>query len=306
MAAGSHAPSVETGFWRPSLPAPRIPGRKEYVVLGIIKARVALLGLLGLLLVGLLAPAAASATAGPFCYHRALGGQGKGEIIKAQAPEPFEGSGGAQTLNGKMGETEFELSSAAVQVKGVIYNNAFQCQAKITLQYQEIKLAKPEIAGCTVTVGETGNNVVELLGHQAWTWDGTEKQLLEHPQQNQKPDWIFLKNEIAENATELPAGEFTKINFGAKCGVLSGIKIKVAGSDGAESKPANLGEWGTEEEISSGGGELQQHFWNGKAAVGVKTGLTVGGSAAKYKGVFKIAIQKRQQLPIQEIAHWET
>jgi len=204
-----------------------------------------------------------------------------------------------------MAGTEFEITAPAVQVKGIIYNNALQCQAKVELKYQEVKLVKPVVAGCTVTVGTIGENTVRVAGHQAWTYAELAGELTEQPQARQKPDWIFLPAELAEGVKELPKESFTTINFGSKCGVFSLLKIKVNGSVGAESKPEKVGIWSTNETVTSTKGEQKQHFWNGTEYVPVITGLIVGTEGASYIGSFTVKTIGRQQLPAQEIAHFE-
>lgn len=135
-----------------------------------IKLRSGLFGLLAMLIVGAFSAAPAFAESGPFCYHKAVGTEGKGEKIKAGAPEEVQGNGGEQVLTGKVGGLKNEITSEGVQVKGIMYNNALQCQLKLELKYHSPKLKG--FPTCEVKVGT--NNIVKLVGHQDWKWDGTK------------------------------------------------------------------------------------------------------------------------------------
>jgi hypothetical protein len=272
----------------------------------MFKIRAGLLGLFVLLLVSSVSSVSASAEPGPYCYHREIGGQGKGTKISAQTPEPFAGGGPIQSLRGKIAGTEVEISAEQAQVKGIIYNNPAQCQSKIKITYINPKLSKPEVKGCVVKVGK--ENTFELKGHEAYKWDETKKQLEEQPQQNQKIDWIFLPGELKETAKELPKETFVEITF-STCGVFIGT-FKVSGSAAAERTPE--GKFSTKETQKFTKGEAAQHWWRyliegGKAGefVGQKTGLTFGTEPASYEGTFNIESAARQQNPRQEIAQWE-
>lgn len=273
-------------------------------MLGTIKIRIGLMGLLGLMMLGSVSATTASANPGAFCHHREVAGEDEGKI-KAQTPEQFAGPGGQQILVGKAGGAELELVSEGAQAKGVIYNNALQCQSKIDIAYQAPKVVKPTGLGlCVVIVGE--NNKVKLFGHKAWKYAEVAGELEEQPQLNQKPDWIFLPTELAEGATELPKATFTEIHFGAtNCGVLNGLVAPVKGSAGAEIVPEKVETWSTTETQKLIKGELKQHFWNGTRYVAVKTGLTLGTEPSSYKGEFKVKTLGRQQLPAQEVADFE-
>jgi hypothetical protein len=269
----------------------------------MLKLRAGLLGLMALLLVGAYSATPAFAVAGPFCHHRAIGGEDEGKI-KAQTPEQFGGPGGQQILLGKVGGVEAELVSEGAQAKGVIYNNALQCQSKIDIAYQAPKLVKPAgLPNCVITIGE--NNKVKLFGHKAWKYAEVAGELEEHPQLHQKPDWIFIPTELAEGAKELPKATFTEIHFGANCGVLTGLTFPVKGSAGAEVIPEQVETWSVTETQKLTKGELKQHFWNGTAYIPVKTGLIFGTEPASYKSEFKIKTLGRQQLAAQELADFE-
>lgn len=274
-----------------------------------IKPRVWLLGMLGMLLVGSFATASAEAQ-GPFFYHRKANSQQiKGVKISAQAPELIAGSGGEEKLVGNVG-VEIEIKSKQVQIKGEIYNNALQGQAKIQITYIEPVVVKP--ANCLVTVGVA--NTIKVYGHQAWTWDGTEGQRTEQPQEHQKPDWIFLPTELQQGATELPAQTFTELKFSKKPGVecpalLTGTPQRVKGSLAAAIEPPNVGEWAITETQKFLPNGTKQHFWNGKENIGAKTQLTIGGSTneATLSGETEAKVLPRQVTQEQqEIAHYES
>src|SRR4029077_3578452 len=152
-------------------------------VLGF-RLRAGLLGLVAVPLVGSLMSAPASANPGPFCYHRTVGSEGKGEKIKAETPEGFRGEGELQKIKSKLAGLAIQINGEHVQVKGILYNNALQCQTKLESAAQEAKLDEPKIAGCVVKRGE--NNIVKGDSHVSWKWDGTKTQLEEQPQKNQE------------------------------------------------------------------------------------------------------------------------
>jgi hypothetical protein len=310
---GMHGPSTAAppasrqAFGDQSMSAPRSSGRKEHHV-SLFKLRAGLLGMLAMLMVSMFTAAAASANLGPYCYHRALNGQGKGEKIAEQKPEGYQGQGATQVLEGKLGGGEIVIEAPRVQVKGVLYNKAVQCQTKILLKYEEPKLIKPVLPGCEVKVGM--NNEVELAGHLVWKYQGIEKELKEQPQQNQKPDWLFNHNQINDEKAELPKESFTEITLGPEkaCGALLTGKFKVSGNVGGETD-ADIGIWHTQEAITVN--KLWQHrpIVNAKGEFveysPFKTELTFAGSEATYKGATKICTTGWQQNPKQEIAFWE-
>jgi hypothetical protein len=279
--------------------------------------RAAVLGLLALLLVGSIGVGSASANPGPICWHRANSADA-GARIPATAPEPFFGeASGSQVLEGKTAGTEFVISSTKAQIKGVIYNarnqagTAIQCQIKAWIRYQNPILEKPVISGCTVTVGEAGDNNVQIDGEFMWKYEGAAKELTEQPQLVQHPDlvvWPAAAGQIVPGESKIPSGEFTKVNLGSKCGVLSNVKIVVKANVGV-SVANHLGEeavekWDTKF-IFKALPEAWQHFWVGTETSGsyseFKPALTAVTEPAKYKGPFSVEIDKRQQNPIQEI-----
>ncbi len=266
-------------------------------MLGIIKMRAGLLGVLALMLLGAFSAAPALAEGGPYCHHRPLGGEGEGELIKEATPEQIFGEGGLQKLEGG-GVT---VESEKAQVKGVIYNNPDQCQVKIEIQYQNPKTASPH---CHVVVGT--NNIVKIYGHQVWKWNGEPKQLEPAEQKNQVRDWLFLPKELQQGANGLPAAStFAIVTFTSEGGtcLLAG-KDPVEGSVTAEAVPYQLGVWRTTEEQNVAGGAGKQHFWNGTAFKGFETGLTFLG-AAKLEGKFSVKTIGRQQNAPQELAYFE-
>lgn len=274
-----------------------------------IKSRAWLLGLLAMLLVGSFATAAAEAQ-GPFWYHRAKGESGKGLKITGQEPEGVQGGGGPSTLAGSIGGQTIELESNQVQVKGIIYNNALQGQTKLTVIYIEPHVVNPANArGCRVKINE--QNQVKIYGHLAWKWDGSETQRKEQPQQQQRPDWIFLPSELQQGATELPNLTFAAITTTAKgegeCNpLLQAQQAPVKGSVAAAIQPVNLGEWSNSQTQEILAGNQKQHFWNGVENVGVETKLTLSGGAATLTGKTKVETTGRQSVAPQEVALFES
>src|ERR1700675_3009019 len=187
--SGATSSALRRAFGGRLIVPPGLPGRKEHVVLAI-KPRAWMLGLLAMLLLGSYAAAPAMAERGPFCWHREIGNQTKGEKVKAQLPEPFGGQGKNQVLTGKEGGTTFKIEAPIVQIKGIIYNNSFQCQLKVEIHFQSLTLIEPKIAGCTITVGAS-DNTFAADGDWEWKYEGNTKELTEQPQQVQKPDLMI-------------------------------------------------------------------------------------------------------------------
>jgi hypothetical protein len=257
------------------------------------RIRVAMLGLLAVMLAGSIMASTASATAGPFWHHRAVGGEGEGAKIEPAGAESFKGEGGEQILAGKLSTEPVEIVSKSVQVKGAIFNNALQGQIKLELIYNQPTLVKPALKECTVVVGE--KNIVVVKGHLMWKWNGEKKQLEEPTQEAQKPDLAFTPAEIAEGATTLPTGVFTTITLkGSGCGVLAGT-FKVEGSDVGLPSPSNVKEWSTKLSVRTIPGEnLLQHFWNGKEFIGAKVGLIFGGNTSSLIGQTKTTANQQE------------
>ncbi len=225
-----------------------------------LKPRVGLLGLLALLLLGSIATASAEAQ-GPFWYHRNNSTEGKGVKLSGQAPEEVRGGGGVATLEGKLAGTEVTISSTQQQVKGIIYNNALQGQAKLEIAYVQPTLVSPKLPFCAVTIAS--NNTVKLYGHQAWTWSGTAEQLKEQPIVNQKPDWIFTGQELQQGAKGLPKGvPFTSITFKSNGGTcILAAQANVTGSVAAAIVPGAAGEFSKLQKIETLPNFTKQHFW---------------------------------------------
>lgn len=265
-----------------------------------LKPRVGLLGLIAILLVSLLVTAAAEAQ-GPFWYHKAMGAQGKGVKISAQTPEEVRGTGGEAIIEGKLlGET-IVISAKEVQVKGIIYNNALQAQAKFLVVYVQPTLVKPAIS-CAVTIGT--KNTVKVFAHMAWTWNGEKKQLEEQPQANQNADWIFLGQEIQQGAKGLPTGvPFSSITISDKeksC-ILAGTAA-VTGSIAASIGWEGLGTFGLTQWVTMLENGALQHFWNGTENIGAETALKFGNEPAKLRQTITTETFGRQGGAKQEVA----
>ena len=267
----------------------------------ISRLRAIMLGCLVLLAMGSFAASAAYGEAGPFWHHRSEP-KGEGAKIEENAQETIVGGGGTQTLNGRitLGPEKFELveiSSTQLQVKGNIWNNGLQAQAKVHLIYVNPALIKPNLSGCVVKVGQANN--VDLHGTVDWKWDGTGAQLLESPQKGQNVEVVLTPVQIQQGAKELPKAQFTTVTLaGLSCGVLAGT-YKVEGSALAEFEKSTLQEWHKSIALKLTKGVGLQHDWNGTAFFGAETGLTFGGNAAEYKGESKL------ETPQQEVAVFE-
>jgi hypothetical protein len=249
------------------------------------RARAMLLSLLALLLVGSFAASTANAEGGPFWHERPEGGKGEGTLLTGEEGPDGQGSGGVQTLTGEVAGTPIEIQAKEQQVKIQLYNTPDQAQAKIWLKYHEPKLVKPVLSGCVVEIGK--GNEVKVFGHQGWKWNGEKKQLEEKPQKEQRVDWIFTPTELAQGATELPKGTFTTISLkGTGCGALVGT-FNVTGSTTGEPTPNTLETW-SKEQTTKYPGPPKQHFWNGKAFIGVEPALVFAGNPAVLKGEDKI------------------
>ncbi len=292
------------------------------------RLRALVLGLLAMMLVGSVMAGAASAEAGPFWHHRAVGGKGEGEKIEPKAPENFSGKGGVQTLATEIGGTKIELVSAATQVKGALLNGEHQGQIKLVIFYQqpEVKIngvAKPE---CKASVGQQGqfSDIVQLKGHLAWKWNGEKKQLEELPQTEQKWDIVFTQTEPQrQSEKEFPvldlrkaSGAFAEIDLvgGSKaCGVLAGLS-KVGGAEVGIPSLTNLGEFNKilsvrtlpsatlpakvlETEVGKEG--FLQHIWVGGGYQPLVLGLTLASNPSGLIG------QTETEAAQQEIAVFE-
>jgi hypothetical protein len=250
------------------------------------RVRVLVLGLLALLMVG--AYASATASAGPFWHHREVAGSDQGKI-EPQTPETFTGTGGQQEFKAQVGTTPFVLRSPGVKIKGTVWNNNLQGQIKLELKYPPITIVSPTLAGCQAEAFTQpgGHNVVFAEGHLGYTWDGTTAQLKEQPIVNQKPDVIIVPpgTQIQQGATGLPKGSFAELKFAptASCGALAGV-FKVGGSTIGSLTPEHLGEWSTKLLVKTPEGTAKQHFWNGKAWVGVETGLVFASNPTSLIG----------------------
>jgi hypothetical protein len=256
------------------------------------RTRATLLGALTLLLASSFGSATALAGPGPFAYHRAIGEKSNGVKISEKSPESFQGEGGEQKAASKISGTEVEGVAKSVQIKGILYNNSLQGQLKMELKFHEVELIKPKLPGCEVKFGK--NDTASVVGHLAWKWDGTAKQLEEPSQARQGPAGVGLGSELKEGATELPNTEFTTITFsGAACGVLIG-KFAAKGSETIKTKPSMLGEWSKSLAITLSEGKEKIHFWNGKTFIGAETALLLGSEPAKVSGESKATVTSQE------------
>lgn len=299
MAAGSHVPALRRAFGgRPQ--QPRDAGAEGADAVSMLKLRAGLLGLLAMLLLGAFAAAPAFAEGGPFWHHREVGEENEGAKITEQAPEKIGGEGGEQKLKGKLAGTAIEIVAKSVQVKGEIYNNADQAQAKILLAYNQPTLTIPAASHCAVLVGT--NNTVPVYAHQAWKWNGKIPQLAVGQQFEQERDWIVTPFNLSQQLpikneeVELPKEVFTTITLSSSGGtcLLAG-KAPVEGSVGAEVLSLKgLEHWSREETQKTPGEQVKQHFWNGTRYVGVDLVLYFDKEPASLTGEFKLKTNKQE------------
>jgi hypothetical protein len=271
------------------------------------KIRVGVLGLMAMLLVGSYAATPSFAVEeGPYCHHREKGGKDEGRIPES-SPEEVFGTGGEQALLGKVVEVKSEIKAESVQVKGIIYNNADQCQAKLELKYHNLTMTG--IKGCTPIVN--GDNSVKVFAHRAWKYGGIPSEL-EKGLRQQKLDWIVAPTELAQGkVTSLPNGTFATITFtkhaGEACAAES-VKLPVEGTVSIESHPSALEEWASLETQTVQTVGLQQ-YWNGTNWIEFKTGLKLGNATNPGTYVGKFSIEPTGKLkgntPPQEIAYFE-
>jgi hypothetical protein len=272
-------------------------------VLGRI-IRIGALGLVALTLVGSFA-VAASASPGPFWYHRSSPSCGCAMKIAATEPEQIKGEGGEQRLKGKVVGESVEIRATSLQVKGIVYNNNLQGQAKLELTYHGLEV--PKFPKCVVTIGI--NNTVKVFGHLAWKWNGLTSQLEQQKQRpEQHPDWIFTATELTQGATELPKTVFANflfVNKGTESCVFNGDQFEVKGSVAGEIKPEQLETWGFAQTIKTPEGKQKQHFWNGEKNIGVETSLLLGTEPASLLGETTVQTAGRQGGAPQEVAIFE-
>lgn len=266
-----------------------------------------MLGMLAVMLAGSVMATTASATAGPFWHHRLNSGEGEGAKIEPKAPENFRGQGGEQTLKGTIGKEPVVISSAGIEVKGAIFNNANQGQIKLEIVYKQPTLVSPKLPGCVVTVGE--KNIVVVKGHLMWKWNGEKKQLEEQPQLNQKWDIGFTAVEPSQQKPAVERvnltnnGTFTTVALKstATCAALAGT-FNVSGSEVGIPSPSQLEEWSKKLQVrtvESQTGKFLQHFWDGEAFQGAELGLTFANNPASLIG------QTEVEAAQQEIAVFE-
>jgi hypothetical protein len=268
-----------------------------------------------MLLVGSFAMASAEAQ-GPVWYHKLEGAEGKGVKITGQKPEEVQGGGGEQKLEATIAGIAVQIIIPQVQVKGIIYNNGLQGQAKITLVYGKLRLVNPPMMeNCQIELGNP-QNTVKMNGHQAWKWDGmSSTQLNEQPVQQQRPDWIFMSSsgEITQGVTSIPEIGVTSLIFKTNCGVFNGITFNIKGSVAASIVPVNLGEFSKKQTATmlTPGTQSKQHFWNGSQNVGGQAGLvgrtgTEQSAPIKLTGSFELKLLPNPQTgEQQEVALFE-
>jgi hypothetical protein len=269
------------------------------------RIRTVVFGLLTTILAALAMTATASAEAGPFWHHRAVGGEGEGLKVEPTAPENFKGEGGEQTLKGEIGTTATEITSEGTQVKGALFNGPEHGQFKTSIVYKQPRLKSPALSNCTPTIGN--NNIVQLKGHLAWKWDGTRAQRVAVNQKaaGQTVDGIitpyqpYRQKANEEEIEKVNAGNFTTITLsGSGCGLLAGT-FPVAGGEiiipnrGLEEFSTSL----TNRTIpapTTNEGQFLQHVWFGGVPWGIDLGLTFAGHPASLTGQNTVNFEQQE------------
>jgi hypothetical protein len=276
------------------------------------RARAVTFGLLSTVLAALAmaATATASAEAGPFWHHRAVGSEGEGAKVEPTAPENFKGEGGEQTLKWEIGTTATEITAEGSQVKGALFNGPERGQFKAITVYKQPKLKLPALVNCTPMIGS--NNTVQLKGHLAWKWDGTRAQRIAA---NQKaagqtiegvvtPFPLYAQKTNEEEIEKINTGNFTTLTLsGSGCGVLAGTFLVGGGEIIIPNR--GLEEWSTSlanrtiPAPTTNEGQFLQHAWINGAPRGLGVALAIAGHPASLTG------QNTVNFAQQEIAVFE-
>jgi hypothetical protein len=268
--------------------------------MSISRTKALVFGLLAMVLVGAVAGASASASPGPFWYHRALGSEGAGVKVSPNHPEGFKGEGGEQRYVSTVGTEPVEIALSRVQVKGAISNNAFQGQTKLELIYNQPHVVKPAaLAGtCVVKIGE--NNIVQLKGHLMWKFKKGGTELTEQGAAGQSPEGVATPKEIQQGATKLPEGVFVTIHYAATgCGIFPAT-ANIEGSQLGFGFPSELGVFSQTLAVrTTGGREELVHFWNGEKNVEGKVGLKSNGTEVAQIGQTE-AKANQQEIAVKE------
>jgi hypothetical protein len=275
-----------------------------------------MLGLLAVMLAGSAMAATASAEAGPFWHHRAIGGEGAGSKIEPKAPENFRGTGGKTTLTTEANGTPIESVTKSSQVKGALFNNSLQGQAKIEIVLNQPELVKPALKECHVTINK--NNIMVLKGHLMWKWNGTSEQLKEQPQKAQSPVLAYTviepsaqKPEPTEPINLTTDGTLSTTTLaGSGCGLMAGT-FPTTGSY-EYNLNRKLEEFSRKQTVYTAPGEegitfegkaipkaFRAHYWNGTAFVGAILGPQFSGSPGNLLG------QSESETEQQEVAIFE-
>jgi hypothetical protein len=226
----------------------------------------------------------ASAEAGPFWHHRAVGEKGTGTKIEESAPELIKGEGKEATLTGNIGGTNVKITLLGYILETIIYNTPLRGQIKTRIIAKVVSFLEPVLKGCEAKIGT--NNTFALKGHLMWKWNGEKKQLEEQPQREQT--WDIGYTAVApgqQNVEEvnLTKGGLTTVTLsGTGCGILVGT-FALSGSDVSIpnrqleefSKTLSLRtlanpQTGEKNQI------FLQHYWDGTQFQGAKLGLVLG------------------------------
>jgi hypothetical protein len=234
-----------------------------------------LAGLVALVALSSVMSAPVSASPGPFWRQRAVGVKTNGVKFLQSAQEKFQSKGGEAVL--AIPSAGIEVKCAEAQNKGTIWNNNFQGQGKVQIEFHN----KCNVTGAGVNCTIAEPIRFEAFFHLAWTWDGTEAQRAQGNQQalGQKPDLIFTHSEVAGGA--IPKESFVTLVFGKECGLASGSQT-VVGFESSEISPGKVEEWVREAVFKFTAGKHKQHYWNGVEQVGVETELKAIGLAGTF------------------------
>jgi hypothetical protein len=269
----------------------------------ISKLKASLLALLTVLAAGACFASVASAE-GPFLHRRPVGNTGSGTRIPESEPEVVASAPGKAFFKVDILSLHINITTEDTQIKGIVYNNALQGQAKIETVYVQPKVEGPETKGCVVNIGNS-NNTTKLKGHLVWSWNGEKKQLEEVSQKAQKPYWLFTAAELLPGATQLPKGPLFEITLkGAGCMIASTTDIEGSFANSIE---PGLEEWSLSETQSQVPNKQLLHFWNGSKNIGTETEAMFGGQPFTFVGELKFkTLGGSQGGAAQEIARFET
>ncbi len=268
------------------------------------KVRLILAGLVALLALSSILPAASLAGGGPFWRQRKAAAEGNGVKISEQSPVKFQAKSGRSILSGTVGTTATKIECAEDRAGGILYNNSLQGQGKIIVSF----------FGCTTELPKC--KVVEPIVfkanlHLVWKWQGLAKELegQKQTEAGQVPDLLFYTGEIAQGTTTLEEKEFVKIelkkNTEGSC-LEEGVPLEAKGYESATLTPEGVEHWTTKTSIGFTPGPHEQHFWNGTTQVSLITSLMFDSKPATFTSQDETGPFLTQKNEQQEVSVFES